>query len=64
MPTMTADEARKIIATIHTKDERKIGLYPLGAGAAAGCLCTLAEYHEAWRVVREHTLKTPSERTH
>lgn len=58
---MTLEEARKLIATIHTKDERRIGLYPLDAGAAAGCLCTLAEHHAAWRVVREEVGASPVE---
>jgi hypothetical protein len=52
---MTIEEARKLIALVHTKNERKIGLYPLDAGAAPGCICTLAEYHDAWRMIREHT---------
>jgi hypothetical protein len=63
-PSMTVDEARKIIAAVHARDERMIGLHPLDAGAAPGCLCTLAESHEAWRLIREQALDGTGGQTH
>lgn len=55
-PTMTLDQALRVLADIHTKDDHQVGfVFMVGATAHRGLTQWSVDDHiNAWRVVRQH----------